>query len=300
MNTLLIHIGLPKTGTKSLQEIFNIGYKDLEEYNICYPMDSVTKHNTSRAHDGFLFNFKNVIPILKNHLNTNDVILSSESISGWASYDSSDIISKKIQILKKLNSKIAFIISVRNFDEWVCSYLKQNIRIDGIQNTNEEFWANSINQYIKNVNKLLEVLKINNMPIYLIQSDPNMPEILIQNFQNILTSLTQKDINNILVKYSNKIGKVNATIDQNFFQNVFSSYLRKLYVQKHKSYKFSRDTLLFVKKFEKIFEFKNDEDLMNLFNEYLDSFIFQINNLLITKYPENILNFKKNFNLICP
>lgn len=149
-NTLLIHIGMPKTGTSALQKFLFANASKLEKYGWAYPVLLDQKDiNSERLMmieqsgngrdlyvEGVLNNHKSEwntgIEIISTHLKVRNVILSSEDISEYET-------DKFLEGVKEKCENVKVVIYLRRQDREIESIYNEHIKSAGEYNTFQEF-----------------------------------------------------------------------------------------------------------------------------------------------------------------
>lgn len=138
MNKLILHIGLAKTGTTTLQNYFHNNKKNLEELGISYPSEFL--HDGGAHHLLAILAKNGEYETIKKTLTTIEkkeiTVISSEELS---TLDISEI-SKLNAILEEFFTEIKIIITTRTAYSLLINNYKQQIREGYIQISLIEFW----------------------------------------------------------------------------------------------------------------------------------------------------------------
>ncbi|MBE5850462.1 MAG: hypothetical protein E7298_09940 [Lachnospiraceae bacterium] len=139
-NTLLLHIGTPKTGTSTIQDFLEINNSRLERWGWCYPvLDRSIHMNDSRRHInngnghpllGAYYNSKEELSCywdeLERKLSNYSVILSAEAFWMWFRDDHN--LYERFRFFKTQYDNIKIIVYLRRQDLLVESYWNEMIK----------------------------------------------------------------------------------------------------------------------------------------------------------------------------
>lgn len=203
-NTLLIHIGMPKTGTTALQNFLLINSKRLEKYGWCYPIisDGHTGNlgelelagikrcgNGCWLYEGWILNKiksewdKGMGMVLK-HLNNKNVIISEETI-----YEHG--MEKFITDTKEKYDNIKVVIYLRRQDRAVESRYNQHIKSLGLCTTFEKFIdLNDIPknylQYLLKLDSISKIIGRENLIVRVYEKQQLIGNDIITDFMSVL------------------------------------------------------------------------------------------------------------------
>jgi len=155
---LIVHIGIGKTGTSSLQHFLWINKDVLKKYGILYPNVGVQDGAHHLMAKTFLENINNknklfvdlVNEIKRNHYNT--ILISSEGFS----YLSSKHIRLFWETFSPIVEEFCVITYIRRQDVWYESMYKQYIKDSNIRYRNAFYFFNSSLDHISNFYKLIK------------------------------------------------------------------------------------------------------------------------------------------------
>ncbi|MEB3100931.1 hypothetical protein [Ferviditalea candida] len=179
MKKLILHIGMHKTGTTSLQKVFsssqhllnqsNIYYADLDKFNIPNSfyvsfIDNPTDHISFKNMEIYDFNHAKAeqerLKILWakefDNINSGYYIISDEELS----YLPLENVSKMRNYLKKYFDDITVIMYAREPKSFIPSIINEHIKYG-----DSEIYLNRITYYIDRVEKYIEVFGRNNIII---------------------------------------------------------------------------------------------------------------------------------------
>jgi hypothetical protein len=142
-NKLILHIGMPKTGSTSLQRFLEQNNDVLKKHSFCYPDARMNFNNTKveiegrwqngglKPYESFVLEkddvwkeaYEKFTEIVSENLNNYNVILSDESI--WTRIAGT----RYIRYLKKIFKNIIVIVYIRRQDFWLESMWAQKIKL---------------------------------------------------------------------------------------------------------------------------------------------------------------------------
>jgi len=123
---LILHVGLPKTGSSALQNLLHSNRDELIQLNINYPLDDNKRNVKHQSLVKGLFNGNN--QSLKTFLDTNKsetLILSTEGLTNHL-YDYCPKALSKFRDLT-INYETTICLVIRNKEKWLKSYYSQSI-----------------------------------------------------------------------------------------------------------------------------------------------------------------------------
>lgn len=208
MNTLVLHIGTPKTGTTSLQKSLYLNKKLLLVNNILYPESSTI--NASKGHHNFLYEhspgLRNKFNLEKggiaeianefNEENVRNLIISAEGLKGLPSENIRLMLSNSIRAFKL--RRIIVLIYIRRSDLYLHSGFIQNCKLaENSLEAADDYISSKLHlaKYDKlflNWNSALKSLNIENKLIV----RPYSKEFLIENcvIRDFLASLASEGV----------------------------------------------------------------------------------------------------------
>ena len=157
MTTIYLHIGMPKTGTSSLQKVLFNNREKLLENGYLYPMSGI-RHNAKEIEDRYCHNllalsfldFKEKNDLLSqfptweglkteiDSINPKDVIISAEAFTFYDVFYKTETIAKVKDLL--INYKIKIIIYLRKQDDFLESCYRYMVNIGACRVGIKEFF----------------------------------------------------------------------------------------------------------------------------------------------------------------
>lgn len=285
---LIIHVGLHKTGTSTLQNFLYINRFNLLKYNIYYP-DIAILHEGQQAlipacysdlvHYQYLKKNTNSLNIflgeLKQNLDQKKPKLTIMSSEVWSEIcflekDSLHLINNKIA---PLFDSVKILVSIRNFEDLALSALKYTIRLR-IKDPSD---YNIISEYYYFLNSAKRVFNywLESGLSIIVKNYENNQQDLVSNYLEDIFELYSPEARSIL--YNNKAEKINVdnlpTIvyliyflknnTNNQTQNITQAnqLIEKLLIKYKNSNLQNNNLLKYLKNFED--KYYNHEDLTN-------------------------------------
>ncbi|MDE7433265.1 MAG: hypothetical protein K2N34_15315, partial [Lachnospiraceae bacterium] len=147
-HTLLVHVGIPKTGTSALQEFLYRNNEPLKEYGWSYPdlknvigkadsyflefMNATVLYKAENILDTHSENWIHSWDFLRKELTRYNVILSSEMMFTWGKIESF------LEEVKREYQNIKVVIYLRRQDLFLESYWAQVVKADNYVKSFEE------------------------------------------------------------------------------------------------------------------------------------------------------------------
>ncbi len=200
-NTLLIHIGMPKTGTTSLQNFLYLNNGILEEYGWCYPvlMDGEMEYwkqweleGSGNGYDLYdyliISNVKSEwdkrMDISLRYLKDKNVILSAESIYEFEG-------DKFIAAVKERYAKVKVIVYLRRQDRAIESLYNQRIKNGTEHRTFEEFIGSdgippNFLDYLFKLNSISKIIGKSNLIVRIYEKQQLVDNDTVMDFLSVL------------------------------------------------------------------------------------------------------------------
>lgn len=207
-NTLLIHIGMPKTGTSALQKFLFLNAEKLEPYGWSYPilanenigpeellLVELSGNGRDMYTQGVLNNNKaewnKGIEAALRHLNNKNVIISSEDISEYET-------DKFIAGVKEKYENVRVIIYLRRQDREVESIYKEHIKSAGEYGTFKEFIASYDSykpwvDYLSKLNSISQIIGKENLIVRIYEKQQLVGNDTVTDFLSVLSIPLDKD-----------------------------------------------------------------------------------------------------------
>lgn len=209
-NTLLIHIGMPKTGTSALQKFLFLNADKLCKYGWSYPIltndnenvspeELLLVENSGNGHDMYTKGILNdnidewnkCVNAALKHLNDENVIISSEDISEYKT-------DKFIAGVKEKYENVKVVIYLRRQDREVESIYKEHIKSAGEYCTFEEFISSYDSyktwvDYLSKLNSISEIIGKENLIVRIYEKQQLAGNDTATDFLSVLGIPSDKD-----------------------------------------------------------------------------------------------------------
>lgn len=217
-NTLLIHIGMPKTGTTALQNFLLQNDEKLKNYGWCYPVLNMTDieecGNAYGIYESLILKknqqeWDEGIEIALKHLENMSVILSTEGIF-------IDGIDQFITGVKKKHNNIKVIVYLRRQDREIESLYNQYIKIGTEYDTFDKFIESDkkLEKWLSYLSKLDSISRIigkENLIVRVYEKQQMVGNDIIADFLSVLgISLNQEEWK--------KSAKMNPSLEGNYLE----------------------------------------------------------------------------------
>jgi hypothetical protein len=267
MKTIFIHIGLPKTGTTSIQKFLTQNSKNLLNFNIFYPLLNTTYFNSSTNINGrFLIensNYKKTYKKILKELESSkckNLIFSDEKFVGRTyKIDRLNLFNRE-----KYNFKIIFYI--KRSVEFLCGAWQESLRYGQKENL-INFTING-GSYIRRINKMYQFAEYfgkGNMIVKTFEPERFVNGNLIDDFLSIFSiensnnfiQLEKRENTSISRHLAEKYLYLNNFVDKKINYNNSYSY-RDSYIEKilNKNFK------------QKILSSLSDEQIKQISDKY--------------------------------
>jgi hypothetical protein len=274
---LVLHVGLHKTGTTSVQYICNNNRHLLNKYNIIYPEDRELTLGTPLhlALTTDIFSAQLLISRCSN-INCNFVFMSNEGF-GFSLIEVDDLVFQNfIQRLYSTYSDVIWVVSLRNDRDLLTSSAREYL--DG-----SAFPMQGIDQFlishVEKIRKLANLLKGRSLKIIDIDGErdgKNWPSYFLSKVFDIEIEVPDSYQN---LKKNKSINSLFSSIFRSFYHNIFSEHYYSVAVSE------ATERALTAINIDVAFE----SEFSNAMNNYIDD---RVNNLMDNK---NYRSIKKIF-----
>lgn len=207
-NTLLLHIGMPKTGTSALQRFLFVNSVKLQTYGWSYPiLDSENIGIVEALAEGQMGNGRTMygegisctikpewdkeLEIALKHLKNKNVIISAEEISV-------NEMDKFIAGVKERYSNVKVVIYLRRQDREIESIYNESIKSAGEYNTFKEFISSEISyrrwvDYLTKLDSISQIIGKENLIVRVYEKQQLVGNDTVTDFLYVLGMLSNKD-----------------------------------------------------------------------------------------------------------